>query len=381
MFEAVFDRAGDEFVAIAEAGLDECLRLKNRYICTEHLLLALLSDPHNIGSQAFATMTIKVASVKEEVERILNERSEYEAPYGELQQTDEPTLGLSFRKTDDEALLSTPAFSRPAVAALLRAGDYSRYLGYEEIEPEHLMLGIIDQTDSGAARVFEELSVNLTFLKRQVMQLMARQAALSPDVPNLREAAVMGLKELIEANEQSANCLAELADRCHQRSIRLPSKAEIVHMVMMGFLGEFLFSQVAFQRYILEETITALARRCGPLDKELTASIVSTGATNMRAQVRSTIEHLLSHECRLLTQMLNDAEHDLIGSVIEDLWWTQSEEIALHELFAEAMDDHRRKHLLNLQKRRIEISQRLNKLKTRLDDTIRQCFVKRSASA
>ena len=79
--------------------------------------------------------------------------------------------------------------------------------------------------------------------------------------------------------------------------------------------------------------------------------------------------------------MLDEAEHDLIGSVIEDLWWAQSEEIALHESVAEAMDDHRRSHLLNLQKRRLELSQRMSKLRTRLDDTVRQCFIKHPISA
>lgn len=380
MFESVFECASDKFDEVIGTAFEECLRLKNRYICTEHLLLALLSDSRNIGSRAFATMTIKLSSVQEEVARQLSEKSEYEQPYGELPESDEPTLGLSLAP-QPAACLTEPSFSRQAVNALRRAEDYSRYLGYLAIEPEHLMLGIIDQSDSGAARIFEELSVNLTFLKRQVMQLMAREMALSTNNPSLREAATRGLKEIVESNERCANTLADLADRCHLRSMALPSKAEIVNMVIMGFLAEFLFSQVAFQRYVLEETVLILARRVGPLDKELTASIISTGAQNMREQVRSTIEHLLSHEYRLLTQMLNDAEHDLIGSVIEDLWWTQSEEIALHELFADAMDDHRRKHLLNLQKRRIEISHRLNRLKTRLEDTIRQCFLKRSISA
>ena len=66
---------------------------------------------------------------------------------------------------------------------------------------------------------------------------------------------------------------------------------------------------------------------------------------------------------------------------LEDLWWTHSEEIALHEVFDEALDDYRRKHVLNLQKRKLELSQRLTKLRLRLEDTIKQCFLKRSLSA
>ena len=94
-----------------------------------------------------------------------------------------------------------------------------------------------------------------------------------------------------------------------------------------------------------------------------------------------TIEHIWCNQYRLQTRLLDEAEHDLIGSVIEDLWWTQSEEIALHTSYEEALADHRRKEIFGLQKRRIELSQRLTKLRYRLEDTVRQCFVKHSISA
>jgi hypothetical protein len=45
------------------------------------------------------------------------------------------------------------------------------------------------------------------------------------------------------------------------------------------------------------------------------------------------------------------------------------------------MDDYRRKHVLNLQKRKVEIAQRLTKLRSRLEETIKQCFLSRSVSA
>ena len=84
---------------------------------------------------------------------------------------------------------------------------------------------------------------------------------------------------------------------------------------------------------------------------------------------------------QFLVAMLDEAEHDVIGSVIEDLWWAQSEEIALHDSVAEAMDDHRRAHMLNLQKRRLELAERMNKLRTRLNETVHQCFIKHPISA
>src|SRR5205823_6814595 len=107
----------------------------------------------------------------------------------------------------------------------------------------------------------------------------------------------------------------------------------------------------------------------------------SNSSKKLQSEVRATIEHIWSREYRMFDEMLDEAEHDLIGTVIEDLWWAQSEEIALHDLFDAALDDHRRKQLLSLQKRRIEITQRITKLRSRLGETISQCFVKRSISA
>ncbi|HMO24423.1 MAG TPA: hypothetical protein PKC98_25960, partial [Candidatus Melainabacteria bacterium] len=117
-----------------------------------------------------------------------------------------------------------------------------------------------------------------------------------------------------------------------------------------------------------------------PLDQELLASIVSSSAQHVREEVRSALEYVFSNEYRLFDQMMDEAEYDEIGTVIEDLWWTQGEEIALHELFSEAMDDHRKQQMLGLQKRRIEITQRLAELKERLKVTVKDCFEKRSVS-
>ena len=114
------------------------------------------------------------------------------------------------------------------------------------------------------------------------------------------------------------------------------------------------------------------------MGQELTASVISKAAQNIREEVRSAFEYMLSNEYRLFNQMMDEAEYDEIGAVIEELWWTQGEEIALHKLFIEALDDHRRQQMLGLQKRRIEISDRLGRLKGKLNDTVRACFERRS---
>jgi hypothetical protein len=152
-------------------------------------------------------------------------------------------------------------------------------------------------------------------------------------------------------------------------------------MVMIGYLADFLFFQITFQRYLLQEMIDALAIRTGAMDQELIAGIVANTAQSIRKEVREVLDHLWSNEYSMHRQILNEGAHDLIGSALEALWWEQSEELALQMLFDEAMDDHRRKHVLSLQKRRIETNQRLKKLHRSLRETIQQCFSKRLKSA
>jgi hypothetical protein len=385
MFDAVFERSGETLLRVVHDALDQCAALKHRWVCTEHLILVMAKDLEegrdDVATQALRSMNITGEAAKREVLERLRDNNETEPLF-----TDRPDHvdGLQERvmQISPAADAATkPAFSQVVMQALQRAEEYSIFLGQFEVEPEHLLLAIIDLPEAGAIKVFEELSANLTFLRRQILQILASESSANQCVPSFRTIVKQGMSDLVGKYQSCVNGLNELSVRSRTPMFRTIARPQLVHMVCVTYLGDFLATQVAFQRYLLEESLKSLVERVGALDKELTASIVSSGAQNLRADVRSTIEHLWCNEYRLLNQMLDDAEHDLIGSIIEDLWWAQSEEIALHGLFDEALDDHRRKHLLSLQKRRMEVAQRLSSLRNRLDETIRQCFVKHPISA
>jgi len=380
MLDAFFNRATENLLSVIRTAYEESLRQKNPEIGTEHLLLAIAREPDDIASQALASMKIDAGSTQLEVDQYWRER--------EVPDLD-PSLGARYSKpllnricapgADSECL--RPHLSDIAVQAFLKAEDYSRFLGQDRIECAHLLLGILELREAGAIKIFEQMSANLTFLRRQVIHLLAKKSATQNKVVSLKVAVVSGLKELADKHESSLQLVAKLAERSASILRRLPSRGEILHMVCTGYLSDFLYTQVAFQRYVLEETLGLLAQRSGSLDQEISAAIVETSAQNLRADVRSTIEYLWSHEYRMIEQMLDEAEYDVIGSVIEDLWWTQSEEIVLDKSYASAVEDHRRAQILSLQKRRIEVTQRLARLKARLDETVRSTFEKRSISA
>lgn len=360
----MFKRFGQAAMQVVEAARQDCQRFKNKTVGTEHLLLALTAVDQSLAARALAAMGINSAKVAAEVERLLP-RMEAQDPSALAQ----------------PAVIEPASYSDCAIEAFVRSVDQCRYFGLQEVNPEHLLLAVIEVPDCGAMKILEELGANLSFLRRHIMFLMSRHYSSKHVVPSVRTALVGALTDLVECNLASVRSLSNLAARSQSQFKFLPDRREIVFSVFLGYMPDLLCTQVSFQRHLLQESIKLMETRTGPLDKELTATIVSNSAQHLRLEVRNTIEYLWGNEYRLFDQMLNEAEHDLIGSVIEDIWWAQSEEIALHELFDEALVDHRRKQLLSLQKRRLEISQRLTKLRTRLEDTIRQCFSKYSVSA
>jgi hypothetical protein len=210
---------------------------------------------------------------------------------------------------------------------------------------------------------------------------MAKKASADQNTPTLKIALLKGVNELIEENARAVLSLSTLYTESRTGTIRLPNHREIVHMVMIGYLADFLITQTSFQRYLLQEMLDALYVRAGAMDQEIMAGIVASAAQTLRQEVRTAIDHLWSHEFTLYRQMLDEGEHDLIGSALEDLWWEQSEELALQKLYDEAMVDHRRKQVLSLQKRRIEADVRVKKLQNRLRDTIQNCFTRHLKSA
>lgn len=363
----MFKRFSEAALQVLRAAADECERLSGNKVGTEHILLALTADPECLAARALSSMGIHCQNVTNEIQRMFPP----------------PVSAIGSPETKPAAkVIETPVtYSDCAIEGFGRSLDHCRYFGLKEVMPEHVLLGIIDVSGCGAVKVLEELGANLSFLRRHVMFLMAKQCSSKQTAPPLREALLSGLTDLIASNLQSVQALSNLSVRSGNRLRNLPDRTEIVHMVFLGYMPDLLCTQVAFQRHLLQEALKVMEERTGPLDQELTATIVSNSAQHLRLEVRQTIESLWSSDYRLFDQMLNEAEYDLIGSVIEDLWWAQSEEIALHDLFDEALVDHRRKHLLNLQKTRLEISQRLTKLRTRLAETIQQCFMKRSISA
>ena len=196
MIDTVFERAGEELLAVVQQAMAECLNMGHSYVCTQHLLIALTVDSDSLASQALSTMKMEEDNVRAEVERQFKDH-----PESELLYSDRPDVlesGFPKPAVPAQALDRPIGFSDLTVQALTRAFDYSLFFGENDIEPVHLLLALIDLNDASATKIFEDMGANLTFLRREIFIIMAAARSLESDVPTLRNATVGGIRELIE---------------------------------------------------------------------------------------------------------------------------------------------------------------------------------------
>lgn len=153
------------------------------------------------------------------------------------------------------------------VQALHRAYEYALFFGLSYINPEHLLLGIMDLRECTAVRTIVDLGGNVDFLRRQIMLMMAKSLSSESDLPGLKGAVISGLKEIIDKHFRAVSTLQALSMRSRHALTSLPPRSDIVHMVCIGYFPDFLLNQIAFRRYLLEETLAQLNLRVGGLQK------------------------------------------------------------------------------------------------------------------
>ena len=180
-------------------------------------------------------MSIDTKTAAKEIENHLLLNPDFEPLYVDRPESVDAVAKLTNPQGDQ----SRPAFSEAFVEAMRRAEDYSGFFSQDEIEPEHLLLGITDQAASGAVTVLDELSANLIFLRRQIICLMAREAFANSSCGSLRSSIVNGLTELVEKYQRNVQALTDLGNRAGHKRLHLPSRSEIVHMVVITYLSDF----------------------------------------------------------------------------------------------------------------------------------------------
>ncbi|MGI8984203.1 MAG: Clp protease N-terminal domain-containing protein [Acidimicrobiales bacterium] len=156
---------------VLELSLREALQLGHNYIGTEHILLGLIREGEGVGAQVLMTLGADLAAVRQAV---IQRMSAAEA--GRPGATFVPPGRLS---------RVTPAAAKAEVEARRMAAG-------SPVGSHHLLLAMVQQQDSMAAKVLEDLGVTAEALQERLAQI--EPAGTSDETPEEAGARRVGLR-------------------------------------------------------------------------------------------------------------------------------------------------------------------------------------------
>jgi ATP-dependent Clp protease ATP-binding subunit ClpA len=200
-------------VVLAE---EEARTLDHNWIGTEHLLLGLLREGEGVAARALESLGITLPPVRQQVEEIT----------GRGQQV------------PSEVIPFTPRSKKVLELSLLEA----MRLGHEFIGTEHILLGLIRESDGVAAQILVKLGAGPNRVREQVLRLLPGPDTSDQDepigrtrverhvardyeqVPVLREREMQLLAARAARREQWAaehSALADLTERVQQLTVEV----------------------------------------------------------------------------------------------------------------------------------------------------------------
>lgn len=141
----MFDKFTNRAKQVIKLAKKEAQRLNHNYLGTEHVLLGLLKLGQGVAVNVLRNLNIDFDTVRAEVEKLVG--------YGpEIQVYGDPALTGKVKKVFEFA------------------NEEAANLNHNYVGTEHLLLGLLRQTDGVAAQVLENLNVNLKEVRKEVLK-------------------------------------------------------------------------------------------------------------------------------------------------------------------------------------------------------------------
>ncbi len=150
MWEPFTERARRSIVLAQE----EARKLGNNYIGTEHLLLGIMSEGESVAAKVLDRLGLTLPKVRQEVESITGKGA----------------------KTVSGEVIFTPR----AKHVIELAFDEARGLSHNYIGTEHLLLGLINESEGIAARVISNLGVDSSKIKSEITKILGLDSPQTP---------------------------------------------------------------------------------------------------------------------------------------------------------------------------------------------------------
>jgi ATP-dependent Clp protease ATP-binding subunit ClpC len=157
---AMFERFTEKAIKVIMLAQEEARRLGHNFVGTEQILLGLIGEGTGVAAKVLKSMGVNLKDARIEVEKIIGRGSGFVA------------VEIPF----------TPRAKRVLELSL----EEARQLGHNYIGTEHLLLGLIREGEGVAARVLENLNVDLTKVRTQVIRMLGETAEVTPGGPSGR---------------------------------------------------------------------------------------------------------------------------------------------------------------------------------------------------
>jgi ATP-dependent Clp protease ATP-binding subunit ClpC len=146
----VFDRFTDRARKVMGLARQEAQRLNHEYIGTEHILLGLVQEESGVAANVLKNMDVDLKKIRIEVEKLV--------------QSGGATVTMG-------QLPFTPRAKKVLEYALEEASQ----LGHNYIGTEHLLLGLLRESDGVAAQVLLNLGLKLEEVRDEVLELLGAE--------------------------------------------------------------------------------------------------------------------------------------------------------------------------------------------------------------
>ena len=185
----MFERFTEKAIKVIMLAQEEARRLGHNFVGTEQILLGLIGEGTGIAAKTLKSMGVNLKDARVEVEKIIGRGSGFVA------------VEIPF----------TPRAKR----VLELSWDEARQLGHNYIGTEHLLLGLIREGEGVAARVLENLGVDLNKVRSNVVKM------LGDSKPQTASAGVGGSSSSSQASKVKTPSLDEFGTDLTQAASEL----------------------------------------------------------------------------------------------------------------------------------------------------------------
>ncbi|MFO7975534.1 MAG: ATP-dependent Clp protease ATP-binding subunit [Candidatus Hydrogenedentota bacterium] len=164
----MWDRFTERAKHVISTAREEATRLGSEYVRTEHILLGLCREPDGIAARALENLGVDIESLAMEIEQQVQR-------------------GNAVPSSDEIA------FTPRAKKVLELSVEEARRFNHSYIGTEHILLGLVKEGEGIAAKVLQDLKIDLEKIQAEVIRLLGDQGKPGPQAATSKKSQTPAL--------------------------------------------------------------------------------------------------------------------------------------------------------------------------------------------